>query len=260
VLAVVLIIAGTLVLADAVVTMVWQEPLSALYAKFRQDSLTAQLRRVEVAAPSRQVERVLASIPDQQRRIEYLAAEARASDAPGAAVGWIRIPAIGAKYVVVDGTGTEELMSGPGVDTETSYPGMSGTTLIAGHRTTYLAPFRHIDSLKVGDAVVLDTPYAHLVYKVTGHAVVLPTAVAFATAQLGYSRLVLSACTPLFSASHRLLVFARLTRTVPLGAARALAGGLVPRQIITTPGAPRAHVRLKVVLKTGDLNVPPAAP
>ena len=67
-------------------------------------------------------------------------------------------------------------------------------------------------------------PYAHFTYTVIGQRVVAPTDVAAAVADVGYSRLVLSACTPLFSAAKRLLVYARLTRTVPVGAARVLPG------------------------------------
>ena len=61
-------------------------------------------------------------------------------------------------------------------------------------------------------------PYAHFTYTVIGHRVVAPTDVAAATAERRLQPLVLSACTPLFSAAKRLLVFARLTRAVPLGA------------------------------------------
>jgi hypothetical protein len=97
---------------------------------------------------------------------------------------------------------------------------MAGTTAIAGHRTTYLAPFRHIDALHAGNRIELDMPYAHFTYTVLGTRVVSPSDVEAAVGGVGYTRLVLSACTPLFSAAKRLLVFARLTRTTPVGAAR----------------------------------------
>ena len=88
---------------------------------------------------------------------------------------------------------------------------MPGTTAIAGHRTTWLAPFRHIDALHRGESIVLEMPYARLLYRVIGSRVVLPTDVSVLD-PVGYSRVILSACTPLFSASHRLIVFARLSR------------------------------------------------
>src|SRR5208282_4046127 len=114
---------------------------------------------------------------------------------------------------------------------ETSFPGIPGTTAIAGHRTTYLAPFRHIDSLRPGNRILLNMPYAHFTYTVIVQEAVSPTDVRAAVGPVGYSVLVLSACTPLFSAAKRLLVFARLTRTVPIGAARAVPGGGAVRPI-----------------------------
>jgi hypothetical protein len=82
-------------------------------------------------------------------------------------------------------------------------------------------------------------PYAHFTYTVTGRRVVAPGDVEAAIANVGYPRLVLSACTPLFSAAKRLLVYARLTRTVPAGAARWLPGGVVPVPIEVDARKPR---------------------
>ncbi len=86
-------------------------------------------------------------------------------------------------------------------------------------------------------------PYAHFTYTVIGQEVVAPTDVRAAVDQVGYSRLVLSACTPLFSAAKRLLVFARLTRTVPVGAARRLPGGVLPCARSKTPARHASHGR-----------------
>jgi sortase A len=215
------VLAGVLVLLDAAVTLVWQEPLSALYAKLQQDRLSGALRGIERAPPTPVERRTLAALPDQTRRVAYLAGELQRHAGAGSPVGSIHIPRIHIDFVVVKGTGASELEKGPGVYPETSFPGISGTTAIAGHRTTYLAPFRHIDALRAGDRIMLYMPYAHFTYTVTGQRIVAPTDVAAAVDPVGYSRLVLSACTPLFSAAQRILVYARLTRTVPVGAARA---------------------------------------
>jgi len=234
--AVLLILAGALALLDAVVTLVWQEPITALYALLQQDHLSGDLRKVERAAPT-PVERLkLASLADERSRIAYLAGQLERHAGDGSAVGRIVIPRVGASYVVVDGTDTADLISGPGIYKETHFPGIAGTTAIAGHRTTYLAPFREINFLKPGNHILLKMPYAHFTYTVTGQRVVAPTDVPAAVSEVGYSRLVLSACTPVFSAAKRLLVFARLTRTVPEGAARLLPGGAVPRPIEVQPG------------------------
>lgn len=226
-----MILVGALALIDAGVTLLWQEPISALYATLRQDHLSGALRQAERAPPSPAEKRTLASLGDERRRIAYLAGELQRHAGDGSPVGRIVIPLIGASFVVVKGTDTEDLKSGPGVFPETGLPGTSRTTAIAGHRTTYLAPFRHIDALRRGSRVLLEMPYARFTYTVLAQRVVSPTDVQAAVGDVGYSRLVLSACTPLFSAEKRLLVFARLTKTVPEGAARELPGGAIARPI-----------------------------
>jgi sortase A len=238
-LAIALIALGSLALADAVVTLVWQEPFSALYAKLRQDHLRGELRAEERAPPTPVEQRALARLTSERAGIAFLAAALQRRTHDGSAVGRIRIPRIGVNFVVVSGTSTAALQSGPGIYPETSFPGAGHTTAIAGHRTTYLAPFRHIDELRAGDRIQLEMPYAHFVYAVTRSAVVPPTAVHLAEADWGYPRLVLSACTPLFSAEKRILVFARLrgAAAVQTGAARAGAhaprGAALPRRVLS---------------------------
>jgi sortase A len=227
---------GALALIDAGVTLVWQEPFTALYAKIRQDHLSGALHAIERAAPTPLERRTLATLPTERTRIAFLAGELEHHARSGGAVGRIVIPGIGASYVIVKGTGTEELKGGPGIYANTGFPGVSPTTAIAGHRTTYLAPFRHIDSLHAGNRILLEMPYARFTYTVIGQQVVAPTNVAAAVDNVGYERLVLSACTPLFSAAKRLLVMARLSRTVPLGAARQLPGGVTALPINTATG------------------------
>jgi sortase A len=243
-LGVLLILFGALALIDAFVTLVWQEPFSALYAQLRQDDLSGRLHRLERAPATPAEQHALASLASERSRIAYLAREAQRHAGDGTPVGRISIPRIGADFVVVAGTSTDALQSGPGIFPQTHFPGVPGTTAIAGHRTTYLAPFRHIDALRAGDQIALAMPYARLTYIVTGHRVVAPTDVQAAEADVGYSRLVLSACTPLFSAAKRLLVYARLRLTVPEGAARRLPGGAIARPISApTRAAPPAGAR-----------------
>jgi sortase A len=220
VLGAVLIAAGAIALIDAGVTLVWQEPFSAIYAKLRQDHLSGALAKVDRAAPTAVEQRQLVDLSDVRRRVALLAGGLQGRSKDGSPIGRIRIPRIGASFVVVKGTDTSDLESGPGIYPETVFPGMAGTTAIAGHRTTYLAPFRHVDQLRKGSAIHLDMPYAHFTYTVVAKRVVAPTDVAAAVGNVGYSRLVLSACTPLFSAAKRLLIYARLVRTVPVGAGR----------------------------------------
>jgi sortase A len=229
-----LIAVGVLALAEVAVTLVWQEPFSALYARIEQDRLGGALRKIEGAPPSPFERHTLALLPAERQRVAFLARELEGHAAAGGPVGRIEIPSIGVSFVVVKGTGESELKKGPGIYSKALYPGsrfpgIPGTTAIAGHRTTYLEPFRHIDALHRGEHIQLDMPYARFTYTVTGQRVVAPTDIAAAIDPVGYSRVVLSACTPLFSAEKRLLVFARLTRTVPRGAAlRAVSHGAAP--------------------------------
>jgi sortase A len=258
-LAIALILAGALALADGAVTLLWQEPISALIGKLRQDHLKGELKHVEAARPSATEAHALTAISGERNRIAYLAAQLQHAAKNGAPIGRIVIPAIGASFVMVDGTDTSDLESGPGFYTATTFPGIEGTTLIAGHRTTYLAPFRHIDSLHAGESIQLQMPYARFTYTVVGHRVVRPENVKAATAEVGYSRIVLSACTPLFSAAKRLLVYARLTRAVPVGPARHLTEGQLPAPL-DYPLHPQPPRELPPVLKSlGPYYVAPAA-
>jgi sortase A len=194
-LSVALIVLGALALIDAGVTLVWEEPISALYAKVRQDHLSGALAKVERAAPTPVEERTLVNLSDVRRRVAFLAGGLQGHAKDGDPVGRIRIPRIGASFVVVKGTSSSDLASGPGIYPETVFPGMAGTTAIAGHRTTYLAPFRHVDRLRRGSRIVLSMPYAHFTYTVVAKRVVAPTDVQAAVGNVGYTRLVLSACT-----------------------------------------------------------------
>ena len=114
----------------------------------------------------------------------------------------------------MEGTNPDDLRHGPGAYDDAPLPGAPGTAAIAGHRTTYGAPFRHLDKLEAGDPVTVELPYATFTYRVEGSRIVKPSDLAVLR-RTGYDRLVLSACHPLFSAAKRIVVFARLERTEP---------------------------------------------
>jgi sortase A len=216
-LSTVLIISGLLLLSDAGLTVAWQEPVSAVYAHFVQSRLGDDLRKLELAQPNAQDLAALRSL-DAQRRMAFLARALRRTAGPGDAVGRIRIPRIGASFVVVKGTDAASLRKGPGVYDDAPFPGAPGTVAIAGHRTTYLAPFRHIDKLRPGDEISVEMPYGRFFYRVQQRKIVAPTDVSVVK-RVAYDRLVLSACHPLYSASQRIIVFARFVRAQPRGAA-----------------------------------------
>ena len=107
------------------------------------------------------------------------------------------------------GTDTASLRKGPGIYDDVPFPGASGTTAIAGHRTTYRAPFRHIDKLQRGDVIVVEMPYGRFTYAVQETRIVPPNRLSVLR-RVTYDRLVLSARHPLYSAAKRIVVFARL--------------------------------------------------
>jgi sortase A len=126
----------------------------------------------------------------------------------GTPVGILQIPRIHLDMVVVNGTGTADLRKGPGHYLETAYPWEnSGRVAIAGHRTTYLHPFWSLDKLRRGDLIRLVTEYGTFTYRVTISRVILPSGV-WVLNQTRMPTLVLTTCTPRFSATHRLVVFA----------------------------------------------------
>ncbi len=214
----VLILAGALMIADAGLTFAWQEPVSAVIAHFEQNRLSGQLKQIERATPTPVQRKALASLATERRRIAFLARSLRREAKTGEPIGRIEIPRIGANFVVVQGTDSASLRKGPGHYPDTTFPGLDGTVAIAGHRTTYLAPFRKVDQLRHGDRITLLMPYGRFTYAIERTQIVLPTAL-WVTHDVGYDRLVLSACHPLYSAAKRIIVFARLRSVLPRGAA-----------------------------------------
>jgi sortase A len=204
----VLITSGILMLIDAGLTVTWQEPVSAYFAQQEQDGLKKELKRdaTQVALDVQELQ----SIPNPLVRLKRLAERSRERAQTGHAIGTIRIPKIGRHDAVVQGTDTGSLRKGPGHYPATSFPGQGGTVAIAGHRTTYGAPFNEIDRLKPGDEIELDMPYGNFTYVVQKTRIVDPSELSVVDRVPGAEQLVLSACHPLYSASQRIIVFARL--------------------------------------------------
>jgi sortase A len=210
----VLIVAGAILLADAVATLLWQEPVSAVYAHVQQGALGDQLVQLERAPLAPAEKRALENIPDPKRRLAFRARALKRRLTAGDPMGRIVIPAIGVSDVFVQGTGSADLRKGPGHYPATPLPGERGTVAIAGHRTTYGAPFRRVDKLDPGDRIELRMPYARFTYRVERTKIVPPTELSV-TDRVAHDRLVLSACHPLYSAAQRIIVFARLDSSVP---------------------------------------------
>ena len=133
----------------------------------------------------------------------------------GAVVGRLDIPRMGLKAAIVQGVDVNDLQKGPGHYPDTPYPGQKGNASIAGHRTTYGAPFSNIDDLLVGDKITVTTAQGVFTYAVmaqpdgTAHQIVSPDRVDVLDDK-GDNRLTLTACHPKYSASQRIIVVAIL--------------------------------------------------
>jgi sortase A len=127
----------------------------------------------------------------------------------GDAMAQIRIPKIGVDKIVVEGVTLEDLKRGPGHYTDTPFPGQPGNSAIAGHRTTYGAPFNRIDELAPGDEILVTTLQGSFRYEVSEQQIVSPSQVEV-LGDFADNRLTLTACHPKYSASQRIIVVAKL--------------------------------------------------
>ena len=185
----VMMVSGLLLISDAGITLLWQEPVSAYFSQRQQ----IKLEKALVDPPARVVHK---------------------EPLRGDALGKLLIPSIGVSEYVVEGTDADNLRKGPGHYPDTPLPGQRGTSAIAGHRTTYGAPFRNLDKLKHNDRIVVELPYGTFVYRVDKTQIVDDSAL-WVTRSVGHTQLVLTACHPLYSAAQRIVAFARLAERRP---------------------------------------------
>jgi len=203
---------GVLLLLDAGLTLAWQEPVSAFMAGRDQAALNDELKGLDkqVAVDKLSV----ADESDIKRRLAKLARLQARRDGAGDPIGRLKMRAIDRSYVVVEDTDLSDLRKGPGHYPKTPLPGEGGTVGVAGHRTTYGAPFRTVDKLKRGDELEMDMPYGRFFYRVDKTQIVKPNAT-WITDKRKNEMLVLSACHPLYSAARRIVVFSTLIRSEP---------------------------------------------
>jgi sortase A len=206
-----LLVAGVLVLVWAFVVWRWSDPASGLYTRYEQHRLSSRLEAVVAATRP---------TPPSPTAVAVAARRFRGAARPGDPIGRLAIPRLRISFVAVEGTDPASLRLGPGRDARSFMPGEGNLVYIAGHRTTYAAPFAHIDALRPGDSIRLTMPYGTFRYVVTGHSIV-------AAGDLRALRprrselLALQACHPRFFATHRYIVWARL-RTVVTARGRIL--------------------------------------
>ena len=213
ILGTVLALAGALTLVWAFVVWQWQDPFTALYTKWKQHELTSQYdKRARSFAPEPAAPTI--SLATERKNIARLAKRYRKSLNEGDAIGRIRVPRMSLNMILVNGTDHDSLTKGPGRDERTFMPGENRLVYIAGHRTTYLAPFSDITSLRKGDRVTIEVPYATFIYSVTRHRIVVANDLSVLRSPRR-ELLELQACHPRFFASHRYIAYANLVRVEP---------------------------------------------
>jgi sortase A len=158
----------------------------------------------------------------------------------GEALAILRIPSIGVDKAIVEGVSVSDLQKGPGHYPNSPLPGQPGNTAIAGHRTTYGAPFYHLDEVRPGAVIYISTRGGTYQYTVFFQHDVNPTDVSV-IAPTTDNRLTLTTCTPRFSASHRLIVVASLNGPATAPPTKS------PPRTVPQPGKPAAPPVLATV-------------
>jgi sortase A len=224
-----LIVAGVATLGWAALVWQWQDPFTYGYTRWQQNTLASdyeeRVAQFEAAAPEPAAGPSLAA---EKRRLAADAKRYRKSLGRGDPVGRLRVPRLGLDMIVVNGTDHDSLTRGPGRYLGSFLPGEGKLVYIAGHRTTYSAPFSRIDSLRKGDRVTMELPYGTFEYRVTGHRIVAATQLDVLKPGT-WERVALQACHPRFFASHRYIVYAKrvgpVTAVPPGEAAAAQSSG-----------------------------------
>ncbi len=211
-----LLAGGVGLLGWALLVWQWQDPFTYLLMQREQRALAQRYEeRLAAYRPSTQgVAASGATVAAEARR--YRLASGR-----GEAIARLRVPKLDLNLVVVNGTDKQTLKTGPGRHLSTFMPGEGELSYVAGHRTTYGAPFSHIDKLKRGDRVTVQLPYARFEYAVTGRRIV-PATYVQALESRGREELALQACWPRFFASQRIIVYAKPVKVTPRGAKRGM--------------------------------------
>ena len=207
-----LIAAGVLTLAWVVLVWRWEDPFTALYTHYQQARLSHTYdRRAAAFRP-----RVSGNLVAVERQVAHEARDYRRTLRAGDPVGRLKIGRIGLNMVVVQGTDHETLKKGPGHYIQSGLPGEGRLIYVAGHRTTYLAPFAYINNIRAGDFIRFELPYGVFTYRVSRHYVVADNQVAVLQNH-GKEILRLQACHPRFFATHRYIVDAKLVSVAPRG-------------------------------------------
>jgi sortase A len=193
--------AGLVALAWVVTVWLWRDPVTSAFTLWAQRGLAERYEALVAETPA--VER---------RELERFAARFRAERRPGDPIGRLVVPQLDLDVILLEGTDPATLRKGPGRDRRSALPGEGKLVYVAGHRTTYLAPFAEIQRLRPGDPIEVRMPYGVFWYEVTGHRIVAATDLGVLHSP-ARETLRLQACHPRVFASERYVVSARLVET-----------------------------------------------
>jgi sortase A len=208
-----MVVAGSLLLAWALLVWQWQDPITALYTRWEQRDLAREYEKRVERFSARTTIRV-SEEPVTPVRIAEQARDYRLGLREGDAIGRLKVPKLDLSMILVNGTESNTLKKGPARHRRTFLPGEGKLIYIAGHRTTYSAPFSDIDHLRRGDRVVLELPYGTFEYRIRGHRIVKADQLSVLRSR-GREEVALQACWPRFFASHRYIAYARPVRVMP---------------------------------------------
>jgi sortase A len=207
-----LLVVGIGVLAWTATVYLWKDPFTTAYTAYEQRRLESNFdREFEAWKPTRTPVSRPATPKPTPKPHDDVSAEARRfrlTSEDGDAIARLKVSRLDLSLVVVNGTNSGDLRRGPGRHEETFMPGEGKLVYVAGHRTTYGAPFSNIDRLRPGDALSLELPYGTVEYRVTSQRIVDANDLSVLESR-GREELVLQACHPRFFASQRILVYAR---------------------------------------------------
>jgi sortase A len=225
-----LVVVGICAVAWTIVVWRWQDPFTALYTLYQQHKLAGRYHKIaesyhpllvqrSKSTPAHEADSPAVQLAIERRLVALDAKRYQSTLRAGTPVGRIKVPRLGLSSILVTSTDHDSLTKGPGWDTRTYLPGAGQLIYIAGHRTTYLAPFAHIDSLRPGDLVTIEVPYGTFIYRVRSHRphAIVPADDLSQLRSHNHEVVALQACHPRFFATHRYIVYAVPVRVIPKG-------------------------------------------
>lgn len=236
----ILITAGLLLLG-LVVYQLWGTGLEQQRA---QERLREDFTELIAAAPA-------STVP--ATATESTAARVDSPRRPNSALALLEIPSASVADIVVDSATVSALRHGPGHIEGTALPGEPGNSAIAGHRTTYGAPFAKLDKVSIGDDIRVTTLKGRFTYTVSDVLIVAPNRTDLLRSREGRSVLTLVTCHPRWSTAKRLIVVADLTSSEPLTeSAASTSGPPVPTTTITSTTIPTTDPVPEAVVSADD--------